>query len=120
LRQSEIFGLKWGDIDFDQRAMSVTRSIVYGVVGPYKTESSQKPVPLHSSVAECLMEWKRHSAYTKSEDWLFASRWQRGRKPIQGQAVLRKHIRPVAERWVFKSNSDGIHSDIPIRLYCEV
>src|SRR5215831_8244976 len=29
LRQSEIFGLKWGDIDFGQRAMSVTRSIVY-------------------------------------------------------------------------------------------
>ena len=98
LRQSEIFGLKWGDIDFDQRAMSVTRSIVYGVVGPCKTESSQKPVPLHSSVAECLMEWKRRSAYTKSDDWLFASKWQRGRKPIQGQAVLRKHIRPVAER----------------------
>jgi len=28
LRQSEIFGLKRGDIDFAQRAMSVTRSIV--------------------------------------------------------------------------------------------
>jgi integrase len=68
------------------------------VVGPCKTESSQKPVPLHSSVAECLMEWKRRSAYTQSDDWLFASKWQRGRKPIQGQAVLRKHIRPVAER----------------------
>jgi integrase len=96
LRQSEIFGLKWGDIDFD------TRSIVYGVVGPCKTESSQKPVPLHSAVAQCLMEWKRRSAYTKSEDWLFVSRWQRGRKPIQGQAVLRKHIRPVAERMGIK------------------
>jgi integrase len=28
LRQSEIFGLKWGDIDFEQGAMNVTRSIV--------------------------------------------------------------------------------------------
>jgi integrase len=37
LRQSELFGLKWGDIDFDQGTMSVTRSIVYGVVGPCKT-----------------------------------------------------------------------------------
>jgi integrase len=45
-----------------------------------------------------LIEWKKRSAYTRSEDWLFASRWKRGRKPIQGQAVLRKHIRPVAER----------------------
>ena len=47
LRQSELFGLKWGDIDFAQRTMNVTRSIVYGVIGPCKTESSQKPVPVH-------------------------------------------------------------------------
>jgi integrase len=30
LRQSELFGLKWGDIDFDRGTMSVTRSIVHG------------------------------------------------------------------------------------------
>ena len=47
LRQSELFGLKWGDINFAQGTMNVTRSIVYGVVGPCKTESSQKPVPVH-------------------------------------------------------------------------
>ena len=47
LRQSELFGLQWGDIDFGKGDMNVTRSIVYGVVGPCKTESSQKPVPLH-------------------------------------------------------------------------
>jgi integrase len=98
LRQSEIFGLKWGDIDFAQRAMSVTRSIVYGVVEPCKTESSQKPVPLHSAVAQALMDWKRSSAYKKTDDWVFASRRHRGRKPIWGQAVLRRYIRPVALR----------------------
>lgn len=98
LRQSEIFGLKWGDIDFAQRAMSVTRSIVYGVVGPCKTESSQKPVPLHSAVAQALMDWKKSSAYTKPDDWVFASRRHRGRRPIWGQAILRRHIRPVAQR----------------------
>jgi len=32
LRQSELFGLKWGDINFAQGTMNVTRSIVYGVV----------------------------------------------------------------------------------------
>jgi integrase len=98
LRQSEIFGLKWRDIDFDQRAMSVTRSIAYGVVGLCKTESSQKPVPLHSAVAQALMEWKRSCAYTKPDDWVFASKRHRGRKPVWGQAILRKHIRPVAHR----------------------
>jgi len=47
LRQSEIFGLKWGDIDFERGTMSVIRSIVYGVVDPCKTESSQ-------SLCQCI------------------------------------------------------------------
>lgn len=98
LRQSELFGLKWGDINFAQGTMNVTRSIVYGVVGPCKTESSQKPVPVHLTVLEALAKWKEGSRYTKSDDWVFASRRHRGRKPIWGQPILRMHIRPVAQR----------------------
>ena len=45
IRQSELFALKWGDINFAAGTMNVTRSIVHGFVGPCKTESSQKPVP---------------------------------------------------------------------------
>ncbi len=98
LRQSELFGLKWGDINFDQGTMSVTRSIVCGVVGPCKTESSQKPVPVHPTVLEALAKWKEASQYIGPDDWVFASRRHRGRKPIWGQAILRKYIRPVAQR----------------------
>ena len=98
LRQSELFGLKWGDVDFAQGTMNVTRSIVYGVVGPCKTESSQKPAPVHPLLADALTMWKGHSAYTKPNDWVFASRRCRGRKPYWGQAILRKYIRPVAQR----------------------
>jgi len=96
LRQSELFGLKWGDIDFDQGAMSVTRSIVYGVVGPCKTESSQKPVPLHPILAEALKQWRKRTTYTKLDDWIFASKRYRGRRPYWGQAILRRYIRPIA------------------------
>ena len=42
LRQSELFGLKWGDIDFAAAVMNVTRSVVYGVVGPCKTDSLRR------------------------------------------------------------------------------
>ena len=45
LRQSELFALKWGDIDFPHGTMNVTRAIAYGVVGKCKTQMSQKPVP---------------------------------------------------------------------------
>ena len=97
LRQSELFGVKWCDIDFAQHTMNVMRSIVYGVVGPCKTESSQKPVPVHPTVLDALAKWREVCRYNKSDDWVFASRRHRGRKPIWGQAILRKYIRPVAQ-----------------------
>src|SRR6202040_3228037 len=98
LRHSELFGLKWGDIDLVQGTMNVTRSIVYGVVGPCKTESSQKPVPVHRLLADALSDWRKQCFYTKPDDWVFASRRYRGRRPYWGQAILRKYVRPVAQR----------------------
>ncbi len=97
LRQSELFGLKWSDIDFADGTMNVTRSVVYGVAGPCKTEASQKPVPLHPLLAEALQNWRTHAAYTTPSDWVFASKRHRGRRPLWGQAVLRRYVRPAAE-----------------------
>jgi integrase len=96
LRQSEIFGLKWSDIGFDLGTMSVTRSVVCGFVGPCKTESSQKPVPLHPLVADALADWKGKSRYRGPDDWIFASPRYRGRKPFWGAGILRKLIQPAA------------------------
>jgi integrase len=98
LRQSEMFGLKWSDIDFAQRNTFVTRSVVYGVVGPCKTESSQRPVPIHPILVEALLQWRKAVRYASADDWVFASKRYRGRRPIWGQAILRKFIRPVAGR----------------------
>ena len=98
LRQGELFVVKWCDIDFAQQTINVIRSIVYGVVGPCKTESSQKPVPVHATVLKTLAEWRQAAMYNKSDDWVFAGKRYRGRKPIWGQAILRKYVRPAAQR----------------------
>jgi integrase len=82
-----LFGLKWGDIDFAQKTMNVTRSTVYGVVGPCKTESWQKPVPVHPLLTDDLLEWRKRWALKKADDWFFASSRSRGRKPYWGQAI---------------------------------
>ena len=97
LRQSELFGLKWGDINFAEGMMNVTRSIVYGVVGPCKTESSQRPAPIHPLIVETLAKWRAERPYGKPDDWVFTSERRRGRKPYWGQAILRKYIRPLAQ-----------------------
>jgi integrase len=97
LRQSELFGLKWRDVDFKRGELSVIRSIVFGVVGRCKTESSQKPVPLHPLLGEALLIWKKTCRFTGADDWIFASRLHEGRRPYWGSCILRKYVRPVAE-----------------------
>jgi site-specific recombinase XerD len=93
-----LFGLKWGNIDFAQGTMASHAPSCNGVVGPCKTESSQKPVPMHPTLADALMQWRKHCTYIKPEDWVFASERYRGRRPYWGQAILRKYIRPAAQR----------------------
>ena len=66
IRQSELFALKWGDINLSAGTMNVARSIVHGFVGPCKTESSQKPVPIHPLVCEALVRWKEQSPLSPS------------------------------------------------------
>ena len=97
LRQSELFGLKWRDVDFQRGELYVIRSVVFGVVGRCKTESSQKPVPLHHLLGEAHLNWRRTCKFTGTVDWVFASRLHKGGRPYWGAAILRKYIRPVAE-----------------------
>ena len=72
------------------------RFIVHGFVGPCKTESSQKPVPIHPLVCEALIKWKEQSPYRLPEDWVFASPHSDGKQPYWGQAILHKYLRPAA------------------------
>ena len=96
LRMSELFALKWQDIHFETGEISVIRSIVMQVVGPCKTEASQKPIPMDSSLADALKVWQGQSEFTAPNDWVFASLKVRGRRPYWGQSLMRHTIRPTA------------------------
>jgi integrase len=97
LRQSELFALKWKDVDFKNKQLWVTRSIVQQVIGRCKTEASQKPVPLHDHLIRGLRNWRRGTPYRTPETWVFASPQNRGKNPYWGQQILGHHIRPVAQ-----------------------
>ena len=96
LRMSELFGLKWGDVRFETGEISVIRSIVQQVVGPCKTEASQKPIPMDPCLSEASVAWLEHSKYRSPEDWVFASPNTQGRRPYWGQSIMRNVIRPTA------------------------
>ena len=81
LRISELFALRWSDINFDAGEISITRSIVMQVVGPRKTEASQKPIALDTHLTKALQTWREHTQYRAPGDWVFASPETGGQQP---------------------------------------
>jgi integrase len=98
LRQSELFGLRWSDLDFDSGEINVVRSVVHGVISRCKTESSSKPIPMTPILAEMLKEWRKVTRFPSLDDWVFASKRAKGRRPIWGQSIMRKQIHPAVEK----------------------
>lgn len=96
LRCSELFALRWLDVDWDGLSILVRRAIVDGVVGELKTKYSQSGLPLDPALAEILFTWKRCSEFGKDEDWVFASPQKAGELPLRPTAVLADHIKPAA------------------------
>ena len=98
LRRSELFALKWLDVDFSSLTLDVQRSIYLGQIGNCKTEASRKPVPLDTRVAADLWLWKESSKYQNPSDWIFASPRVGGKQPFWPDIVMQKIIRPAALR----------------------
>ncbi len=96
LRCSELFALKWLDIDWERLTLLVRRAIVDGVVGDVKTKYSQSGLPLDPVLAEILFTWKRASQFGRETDWVFASPLKAGELPLRSTAVLANHIKPAA------------------------
>jgi integrase len=96
LRMSELFALKWRDVSFQDNEISITRSLVMQVVGPCKTEASQKPIPLDAYLAEALQQWLSIQNTQRKMTGVFASPKSKGRRPYWGQTLMRKIIRPAA------------------------
>jgi integrase len=72
LRRSELFALRWYDVNLLTLEIAVTRSCVRNRFGAVKTEASGKPVPLHDSVREALIEWRSESLFNQNGDFLFS------------------------------------------------
>lgn len=98
LRISEVLGLKWKDIDWKALQMEVTRSVVDGIVGKCKTETSRRPVPIDRFTVGELLAWRKESCYAAQEDWVFASERVQGRMPPWADTLLDRFLQPAAKR----------------------
>jgi len=95
LRASEIMGLQWGDLDWDNLTVFIRRSATGKHIYETKTEGSSKPVPLDPNLADVLLSHRERSPYKASTDFVFAG--ESGQPRWRG-ILLSDHIKPAAER----------------------
>jgi integrase len=105
-----MFALHWRDVKFTTLEVQVLRAVVRKHVGKVKTPASKKPVPLHASVADELMRWRRESAYNADDDFLFPSVRLNGQRPVTPDTVLKKIIRPALKAAGITGKVIGWHS----------
>ena len=98
LRVSELLALKWADVDFTAQEICLRRAVVCQHVGALKTETSQKPVPLDTALADALLDWRGRCTYNQETDYVFASAEKDGKQPLWPSSAMSKHIRPAALR----------------------
>lgn len=110
LRRSELIALTWKDVDPIMMQANVRRSCVRGRFGDTKTEASRKPVPLHTSVIECLYAWRSESKYNGDADFLFPSVRNEGKTPVTPDMILKKIIQPALVRANVTGKRIGWHS----------
>jgi integrase len=95
LRASEILSLKWEDFDFASLKMRVSRAVVRGVVDRCKTETSESELPLDSTFAAALLEYRKLSPLSV-EDWIFPS--PRTGHPYEHGSLQQKVIREAGNK----------------------
>jgi integrase len=73
LRQGEILGLHWREVDLDDATLSVIGSLQLGKIGQPKTKRSRRAVTLFPETVDALRE---HRARQLAERLLVGSMWQ--------------------------------------------
>lgn len=72
VRSSELRGLKWSDIDFENRIIHIRRNVTYDshnnkfIVGELKTDSGHRDIPMTGIVCELLTDIKRNNTKKKA------------------------------------------------------
>jgi len=98
LRVSELFGLKWEDINFGEHTITPVRGVVANHIGGLKTVASAAPVPASEKVTEVLAEWRKRTLFPAPSDWVFPSPKMGGMQPYWHTSILRKVVWPAAKR----------------------
>jgi len=120
LRQGELLGLQWGDLDLAAGLLHVRRQYTHGRFGPLKTRHARRTVPMPATLVRELKAWKLQCP--KGEhDLVFpnlsgnpeshANLMQRGFHPALRRAKLRRiRFHDLRHCYVSLLIAQGVHN----------
>jgi integrase len=88
LRQGELLGLRWRDVDFDARKIRVVSPYVRGEFGDPKSAGSGRSVPMAERAAVALRELRKRSFYAHDRDLVFCH--PETGKPLDRSKLVRR------------------------------
>ncbi len=86
MRQGELLGLQWKDVDLDSGTLRINRTIFGGVVSPPKTTKSRRSIKLTDLALQALKNHERKS------EWVFSTR---SGKPIDCTNLTKQSWKPL-------------------------
>lgn len=90
LRRGELIALRWRDVDFVRRAITVRRAVSGGVEVDSTKSRRAREVPLTDQVAAALERLSRRGDFTSPDDYVFVNRLGRRIDPV---ALTRRFLR---------------------------
>jgi integrase len=94
LRQGELLGLRWRDIDWGASRVRIRQSYVRGEFGRPKSKRSSRSVPLADRVAAELDRYFRDAAFQADDHLVFGNPLTG--KPLARRAVLKRFKQNLA------------------------
>jgi integrase len=97
IRQGEILGLRWEDLDLDAGVLRIRRTLWKGETSTPKTRSSIRSIPLSAYAAETLRGYRARceaGEFTLSE-WMFSTS---SGKPVNVHNVINRSWYPLLEK----------------------
>ena len=75
MRQGEIIGLQWKDVDLDGGTLRVNRSVYEGVISPPKTNAGRRTIRLLKLAVSALRQHRVNAATSRERisEWVFAN-----------------------------------------------
>lgn len=82
LRISEVLGLKWKDVNWLDKTISIERGVVKQIVDDVKSSCSARTMACADELLDILKHWRQTTQFSAVEDWVFASAYKLGRQPL--------------------------------------